>query len=81
MVNKAKDDVFTIDQAAKFLKVGPKTVYNLLSEERVPGKIFAKKVGRSWRIKLEEIDRFLSEEKGSPYQMSIGQTESKIKSG
>ena len=81
MVNKAKDDVFTIDQAAKFLKVGPKTVYNLLSEERVPGKIFAKKVGRSWRIKLEEIDRFLSEEKGSPYQMSIGQTEDKIKSG
>ena len=73
MINNTKDDVFTIDQAAKFLKVSPKTVYNLLSDERVPGKIFAKKVGRSWRIKREEIDRFLSEEKGSPYQMSLDQ--------
>jgi len=47
MINNTKDDVFTIEQAAKFLKVGPKTVYNLLSDEKVPGKIFAKKVGRS----------------------------------
>jgi len=77
MVKNLKDDVFTIEQAAKFLQVGPKTVYNLLSDEGEPGKIFAKKVGRSWRIKREEIDRFLSEKKGSPYQISIGHKESK----
>ena len=65
------NDILTIDQAAELLKVGNRTVYNLLSEERVPGKIFAKKVGRAWRILRSEIDRFLSEEPGSTYQMSI----------
>lgn len=64
-------DILTIDQAAELLKVGNRTVYNLLSSERLPGKIFAKKVGRSWRILRSEIDRFLSEEPGSAYQMSI----------
>jgi len=65
------NDILTIDQAAELLKVGNRTVYNLLSEERVPGKIFARKVGRTWRILRSEIERFLSEEKGSAYQMSI----------
>ena len=81
MAENSKDDILTIGQAAQLLKVSNFTVYNLVSDEGVPGKIFAKKVGRSWRIKREEIDRFLSEKKGSPYQMSIGQPEDKIKSG
>jgi len=81
MAENSKDDILTIGQAAQFLKVSNFTVYKLVSNERVPGKIFAKKVGRSWRVKREEIDKFLLEEKGSPYQMSIGQTEDKIKSG
>jgi len=81
MAENTKDDILTIGQAAQLLKVSNFTVYQLVSNERVPGKIFAKKVGRAWRIKREEIDKFLSEEKGSPYQMFIGQTEDKIKSG
>lgn len=71
MVENSKDDILTIDQAAQLLKVSSKTVYDLVSEERTPGKIFAKKVGRSWRIMRKEIDSFLSEEKGSSYQMSL----------
>ena len=67
------NDILTIDQAAELLKVGNRTVYNLLSDERIPDKIFAKKVGRSWRILRSEIERFLSEEKGSSYQMKINQ--------
>jgi len=77
MAENSKDDILTIGQAAQLLKVSNFTVYNIVSDERVPGKIFAKKVGRAWRIKREEIDRFLSEEKGSPYQMSLGQKEPK----
>ena len=73
MVENSKDDILTIDQAAQLLKVSSKTVYDLVSEERTPGKIFAKKVGRSWRIMRKEIDSFLSEEKGSSYQMSLKQ--------
>jgi len=81
MVEDRKDDILTIDQTAQLLKVSSRTVYDLVSEERVPGKIFAKKVGRSWRILRREIDNFLSEEKGSFYQMTFNQTGSKIKSG
>ena len=71
MVENNKNNILTIDQAAELLKVSNYTVYQLVSAERIPGKIFAKKVGRSWRIIRKEIDDFLSEEKGSSYQMSL----------
>ena len=71
MAVENNDNILTIDQAAELLKVGNRTIYNLLSDERIPGKIFARKVGRTWRILRSEIERFLSEEPGSAYQMSI----------
>ena len=71
MPEDTKDEILTINQCAELLKVSPWTIYDLVSSERQPGKIFAKKVGRSWRILRQEIDRFLSEEPGSAYQMSI----------
>jgi excisionase family DNA binding protein len=77
MAVDTNNDILTIGQAAELLKVGNRTVYNLLSDERIPGKIFAKKVGRSWRILRSEIERFLSEERGSAYQMSINQVNKK----
>ena len=73
MVENSKDDILTVDQAAKLLQVSPWTVYGLVSDEGEPGKLFAKKVGRSWRITRKEIDNFLSERKGSSYQMSLKQ--------
>jgi excisionase family DNA binding protein len=66
-----KDEVLTIEQCAQLLKISPRTVYELVSAERQPGKIFAKKVGRSWRILRREVERFLSEEPGSFYQMTL----------
>ncbi|MCL5772353.1 MAG: helix-turn-helix domain-containing protein [Actinobacteria bacterium] len=77
MAVDSNNDILTIEQTAELLKVGNRTVYNLLSDERIPGKIFAKKVGRSWRILRSEIERFLSEEKGSACQMSINQANKK----
>ena len=71
MAEELKKDILTIEQTAKLLEVSTRTIYDLVSEERTPGKIFAKKVGRSWRIMRKEIDSFLSEEKGSSYQMSL----------
>lgn len=81
MVEAIKDDILTINQTAQLLKVSPSTVYDLVSGEGVPGKIFAKKVGRSWRITRKEIDNFLSEKKDSTYQMTLNQTEPIKKSG
>ena len=71
MAEELKKDILTIEQTAKLLEVSTRTIYDLVSAERTPGKIFAKKVGRSWRIMRKEIDSFLSEEKGSSYQMSL----------
>ena len=71
MSEEDKKDILTIEQTAKLLEVSTRTIYDLVSEERTPGKIFTKKVGRSWRIMRKEIDNFLSEEKGSSYQMSL----------
>ncbi len=73
MVENSKDDILTVNQAAKLLQVSPWTVYALVSDEGEPGKLFARKVGRSWRITRKEIDNFLSERKGSSYQMSLKQ--------
>lgn len=47
MATNDKDEILTIDQSAGLLKVSSRTVYNLVSEKRTPGRIFAKKVGRS----------------------------------
>jgi len=81
MVENSKDDILTINQAAELLKVSTYTVYQLVNAERIPGKIFAKKVGRSWRIMKKEIDNFLSKEKGNPYQTSLKQEVIKVKNG
>ena len=71
MVETNEEDILTIDQAAKLLKVSPSTVYDLVSDEGEPGKIFAKKVGRSWRILRREVERYMSEEPGEMYQMTL----------
>jgi len=71
MTVDGNDDILTIEQAAQLLKVGNRTIYNLLSDERRPDKIFARKVGRSWRILRSEVERFLTEEPRGAYQMKI----------
>ena len=71
MPEENKNDILTIDQCAQLLKISSRTVYDLVSAERQPGKIFAKKVGRSWRILRREVERYLSEEPGTVYQMAF----------
>jgi len=74
MIEEDKNDILTIDQTAQLLKVSPRTVYDLVSKERVPGKIFGKKVGRSWRIMRKEIDNYLSEEPQEFDQLTLNQS-------
>ena len=81
MVEENKDAILTIDQTAQLLKVSSRTVYDLVSKERIPGKIFGKKVGRSWRIMRKEVDNYLSEEPQDFNQMTLNQTEVIKKSG
>lgn len=45
----------TIQEAAKYLKMGKSTVYKLVAEGRLP----AHKAGREWRFDAAEIDEWL----------------------
>ena len=52
------EELFTVAQAAEYLKVCDKTVRRLISNN----KLIASKVGdRAWRIRKDDIDLYLSE--------------------
>ena len=51
--------ILTIDELAKYLKVGKTTLYRLAQEGKIPGQ----KVGKHWRFSRESIDRWLEESK------------------
>lgn len=52
-----KDEVFTIEDLAVYLKLSKSTVYKLLAEGKIPGQ----KVGRHWRFSKVAIDEWLRE--------------------
>lgn len=54
----ADDEIFTIREAAAYLKLAEKTAYRFASEGKVPGF----KVGSAWRFRKSEIDRWISEQ-------------------
>ena len=50
------DELLTVKQAAKYLKISDRSVHKLITEK----KLLASKVGqRSWRIKNADITAFL----------------------
>lgn len=53
------DEIFTIDELARYLKLSKSTVYKLAQERKIPGQ----KVGRHWRFRKASIDRWLESER------------------
>ncbi|MCK4340139.1 MAG: helix-turn-helix domain-containing protein [Phycisphaerae bacterium] len=51
------DNVMTIEELAKYLKIPKSTLYKLAQEGKVPGQ----KVGRHWRFHREAVDKWLTE--------------------
>lgn len=49
------EQVYTIEEAARILKVNPRTVNRMIAR----GEIRANKVGRQYRIPRSEIEKFL----------------------
>lgn len=45
-------EIATVEEIATYLKVTPRHIYSLLSENKIP----AFKVGSSWRFRLDEIN-------------------------
>jgi excisionase family DNA binding protein len=55
--------VMTLKELSDYLKVHPSTIYRLLKT----GNLHAFKVGRDWRFKVEEIDRWLVDQEHKPF--------------
>ena len=55
----AMDKWLTLDQIAEYLQMSTSSIYKMAQK----GKIPAYKVGRQWRFKKEEIDRWIEEGK------------------
>ncbi len=50
-----REEIFTLDELAQYLKIPKSTIYKLCQEGKIPGQ----KVGRHWRFRKEVIDRWL----------------------
>ena len=49
------DEILTISEVAKLLKLNEKTAYRLVSQSEIPGF----KVGGSWRFRADELRRWM----------------------
>lgn len=55
------DEILTLKEIAKYLKLVEKTAYRLAAEGKLPGF----KVGGSWRFKKADIEAWIAEQKGN----------------
>lgn len=59
MTKKANiEEILTLNELSKYLKIPKSTVYKLCQEGRIPGQ----KVGRHWRFRRLTIDKWLDSE-------------------
>ncbi len=56
MANNNQEQYYTIDEVAKLLKVAYLTVYRWIQS----GKLTAYKAGKQYRVKKEDLDRFIT---------------------
>src|SRR5574344_1240332 len=51
------DDILTIEEVAKYLRISERTVYDWAQKGEIP----AGKIGTVWRFKKDEIERWVNE--------------------
>lgn len=66
-----EDDILTIEEVAKYLRVSERTVYDWAQKGEIPGG----KIGTVWRFKRDEIERWvndrLSSKDSAPGDLSV----------
>ncbi len=61
------DDIMTIEEVAKYLKLKPQTIYTWAQTQKIP----AGKLGTEWRFRLSVMDKWFDQhldEKFSDYR-------------
>jgi len=61
------DQILTVKDVAKYLKVNDRTIYRMAIDGRIP----AFKVGASWRFKSCEIDEWIESERNNTADQPI----------
>ena len=56
-MDKMNEEIMTIKEVAKYLKMNEKTIYNLIKKKELP----AFKLGGNWRFKKSIIDKWIEE--------------------
>lgn len=51
------DEIMTLEEVAKYLKLKPQTIYAWAQNEKIP----AAKLGKEWRFKKSVIDKWFNE--------------------
>ena len=51
------NDIMTLEEVAKYLKLKPQTIYTWAQEKRIP----AAKLGKEWRFKRSIIDAWFNQ--------------------
>jgi excisionase family DNA binding protein len=54
-VNNTPDDLMTLEEVARYLKLKPQTVYKWAQEEQIP----AAKLGKEWRFRKSILDEWI----------------------
>jgi excisionase family DNA binding protein len=49
------DDIMTLEEVARYLRVKPQTVYKWAQEEQIPGT----KMGKEWRFRRRILDEWI----------------------
>jgi len=52
---KNNDEIMTVEEVARYLKLKPQTIYKWAQEGRIP----AAKLGREWRFRKSTLDRWI----------------------
>jgi excisionase family DNA binding protein len=52
-------EIMTLRQVAEYLQISEVTTYRLVQDSKIP----AFKVGRSWRVKKEDLNDFIEKQK------------------
>lgn len=51
------DEVMTIEEVAKYLKLKPQTIYTWAQNKKIP----AAKLGKEWRFKKSVVDKWFNQ--------------------
>jgi excisionase family DNA binding protein len=55
-----KNELLTVAETCRYLKVSPRTLYRYIQDRRLPGF----KLGKEWRFARTDLERWLQERSG-----------------